>query len=125
MCEGASWSADSSKLVAIAEAPNGVEELGPAGSAWIVKASDPMQAEKVEAIPATVGPAVWSHDGGKIVYLAQAKKDAPPGYSDMYVYDVATKATRESDGWIYGDGGAPGADCAAGWWGVAGYRGGG
>ena len=35
---GASWSADSSKLVAIAEAPNGVEELGPANSAWIVKA---------------------------------------------------------------------------------------
>jgi dipeptidyl aminopeptidase/acylaminoacyl peptidase len=27
------------------------------------------------------------------VYLAQAKKDAPPGYSDMYVYDVASKTT--------------------------------
>jgi len=90
---GASWSADSSKLVAIAEGPNGVGELGPAGSAWIVKASDPMHAEKVEAIPATVGPAVWSHDGGKIVYLAQAKRDAPPGYSDMYVFDVAGKTT--------------------------------
>ncbi len=90
---GASWSADSSKLLAIAAAPNGVEELGPANSAWIVKASDPAHAEKVEAIPATVGPAVWSHDGGKIVYLAQAKRDAPPGYSDMYTYDLATKTT--------------------------------
>ena len=90
---GAAWSADSSKLLAVSEAPNGVDELGPASSAWIVKASDPAHAEKVDAIPATVGPAVWSRDGGKIVYLAQAKKDAPPGYSDMYVYDVASKTT--------------------------------
>jgi dipeptidyl aminopeptidase/acylaminoacyl peptidase len=98
---GASWSADSSKLLAIAAAPNGVEELGPANSAWIVKASDPAHAEKVEAIPATVGPAVWSHDGGKIVYLAQAKKDAPPGYSDMYTYDLATKTTTNlTDGFM-------------------------
>ena len=91
---GASWSADSNKLLAIASAPNGVEELGPANSAWIVKAGDPMHAEKVEAIPATVGPAVWSHDGGKIVFLAQAKMDAPPGYEDLYVYDMAMKTTK-------------------------------
>ncbi len=80
---------------------------------------------KVEALPATVGPAVWSQDGGKIVYLAQAKQDAPPGYVDMYVYRCATKAIVNLDGWIYGDGGAAGADGAAGWWGVGGYGGGG
>jgi len=98
---GASWSADSSKLLAIAEAPNGVEELGPANSAWVVKAGDPAHAEKVGAIPATVGPAVWSHDGAKIVYLAQAKRDAPPGYLDMYTYDLATKTTVNlTDGFL-------------------------
>jgi dipeptidyl aminopeptidase/acylaminoacyl peptidase len=98
---GAAWSADSSKLVAIAEGPNGVDELGPASSAWVVTVSDPAHASKVDAIPATVGPAVWSHDGAKIVYLAQAKKDAPPGYSDMYTYDLATKATVNlTDGFI-------------------------
>ena len=91
---GASWSADSSKLLAIEEAPNGVEELGPANSAWVVTVADPMQAVKVEEIPATVGPAVWSHDGAEIVYLAQAKRDAPPGYSDMYEYDLAGKTTK-------------------------------
>jgi dipeptidyl aminopeptidase/acylaminoacyl peptidase len=57
-------------------------------------ASDPMHATKLEEIPATVGPAVWSHDGAGIVYLAQAKKDAPPGYLDMYELDVASKATK-------------------------------
>lgn len=91
---GAAWNADSSKLVAVASAPNGVEELGPANSAWVVAVSDPMKAEKVEEVPATVGPAVWSRDGEKIVYLAQAKRDAPPGYMDLYVYDVAKKSTK-------------------------------
>ena len=99
--EGAAWSADSSKLVAVAQGPNGVDELGPAGSAWVVMVSDPAHAAKVEEIPATVGPAAWSHDGGKIVYLAQAKRDAPPGYVDMYVLDVATKVTRNlTDGFM-------------------------
>jgi dipeptidyl aminopeptidase/acylaminoacyl peptidase len=57
-------------------------------------AGDPAHATKVEEIPATVGPAVWSHDGTKIIYLAQAKQDAPPGYSDLYVLDVAGKTTK-------------------------------
>ncbi len=98
---GAAWSADSSKLVAIAEGPEWGDELGPASSAWIVTVSDPAKAAKVDAIPATVGPAVWSHDGGNIIYLAQAKKDAPPGYSDMYTYDLASKTTTNlTDGFV-------------------------
>jgi len=98
---GASWSADSGKLLAVAEGPNGVDELGPANSAWVVTAADPAHAAKVDEIPATVGPAVWSHDGAKIVYLAQAKRDAPPGYLDMYEYDVAGKATKNlTDGFL-------------------------
>jgi len=99
--EGASWSADSSKLLAIARGPNGVDELGPANSAWVVTPSDPMHATKMEEIPATVGPAVWSHDGAKIVYLAQAKRDAPPGYLDLYELDVAGKSTKDlTDGFM-------------------------
>jgi dipeptidyl aminopeptidase/acylaminoacyl peptidase len=99
--EGASWSADSTKLVAIARGPNGVDELGPANSAWVLMVSDPTHAMKVDEIPATVGPAVWSHDGAKIIYLAQAKRDAPPGYSDMYVLDVAAKTTKNlTDGFM-------------------------
>ena len=99
--QGAAWSADSSKLLAIAEAPNGVSELGPANSAWVVTVADPMHVAKVEEIPATVGPAVWSRDGAGIVYLAQAKRDAPPGYLDLYEYDVAGKTTRNlTDGFL-------------------------
>jgi dipeptidyl aminopeptidase/acylaminoacyl peptidase len=99
--QGASWSADSSKLLAIAEAPNGLGELGPANSAWVVTTADPAHATKLAEIPATVGPAVWSHDGAEIVYLAQAKRDAPPGYLDMYEFNVASKATKNlTDGFL-------------------------
>jgi len=92
---GASWSSDSSKLVVDAEEPNGVDELGPAGSTWIVMASDPAHAVKVEEIPKTAGGAVWSKDGASIVYEAQAKRDAPPGVGDVYVYTVATKTIKD------------------------------
>ncbi len=91
---GAAWSADSAKLIVIREEPNGASELGPANSAWVVTMADPAHGLKVDAIPATVDGASWSKDGGSVVYLAQAKRDAPPGYSDLYVYATATKSVR-------------------------------
>lgn len=92
---GAAWSADSTKLVVDAEEPNGVDELGPAGSTWVVTASDAAHPVKVAEIPATAENAVWSRDGLGLVYLAQAKRDAPPGYADLYEYTLATKAVRD------------------------------
>ena len=92
---GAAWSADSSKLVVDAEEPNGVDELGPAGSTWVVMANDAAHPVKVAEIPATASKAVWSRDGKELVYLAQARRDAPPGYADLYVYTLATKAVRD------------------------------
>jgi dipeptidyl aminopeptidase/acylaminoacyl peptidase len=90
---GASWSADSSKLVAVREEPNGVSELGPAMSAWVVTLSDPAHPARLDALPTTVEAAEWSLDGVSVLYLAQAKHDAPPGYSDLYIYTLATTAT--------------------------------
>ncbi len=96
---GAAWSADSTKLVVDAEEPNGVDELGPAGSTWVVMANDAAHPVKVAEMPATAGNAVWSRDGLRLVYLAQAKRDAPPGYADLYEYTLATKEVRDlSDG---------------------------
>jgi dipeptidyl aminopeptidase/acylaminoacyl peptidase len=96
---GVDWSNDSARLLAVAESPNNAGDLGPAASAWIVTATDTSHAEKVAALPATVESAVWSLDGKSIIYLAQARHDAPPGYSDLYRYDVEAKATHNlSDG---------------------------
>ncbi len=91
---GAAWSKDSSKLIVVREEPNGASELGPANSAWVVTMSDPAHAETVDGLPATVEQASWSEDGASIVYLAQAKRDAPPGYADLYIYSLATKGAR-------------------------------
>gem|GEM_PF-480689 len=92
---GAAWSADSTRLVVDAEEPNGVEELGPAGSIWVVTASDAAHPVKLAELPKTAGNVVWSRDGLGLVYLAQAKRDAPPGYADLYEYTLATKAVRD------------------------------
>jgi len=92
---GAAWSADSSKLIVVREEPNGVSELGPANSAWVVTLADAAHGTKVEEIPATVEVANWSEDGNEVYYLAQAKRDAPPGYADLYVYSMAAKSVRD------------------------------
>jgi dipeptidyl aminopeptidase/acylaminoacyl peptidase len=91
---GASWSADSNKMIVIREEPNGASELGPANSAWVLSLSDPAHASKLDDLPATVEAASWSEDGSSILYLAQAKRDTPPGYSDLYEYSLAGKTTR-------------------------------
>jgi len=93
------WSADGSKLLVISDGMNGVGDLGPAMSSWLVNVSDPNQPEKLAGLPPTIESAAWSVDGKSIVYLAQARHDAPPGYPDLYTYDMSTKTTRNlSDG---------------------------
>ena len=93
------WSSDSSKLLAIADGMNGLGDLGPAMSSWLIKIPDPGHPEKLAGLPATIETAAWSPDGKSIVYLAQAKHDAPPGYADLYLYDINAKTTRNlSDG---------------------------
>jgi dipeptidyl aminopeptidase/acylaminoacyl peptidase len=91
---GAEWSSDSSKLIVEREEPNGASELGPAMSGWVVSMSDPSHPSKVDDLPATLESAAWSADGASLVYLAQAKHEAPPGYSDLYMYALATKTTK-------------------------------
>jgi dipeptidyl aminopeptidase/acylaminoacyl peptidase len=93
------WSNDSSRLLVIAEGMNGAEDLGPAMTSWLVSIADSSQPQKVAELPPTIGLAAWSSDGKSIVYLAQAKHDAPPGYQDLYLFDTSAKTTRNlSDG---------------------------
>jgi Tol biopolymer transport system component len=95
----ASWSSDSSKLLVLANGMNGASDLGPAMSSWLVKISDSSQPEKLAELPSTIETAAWSPDGKSIVYLAQARHDAPPGYADLYLYDTSAKTTLNlSDG---------------------------
>ena len=93
------WSSDSSKLLAIADGMNGLGDLGPAMNNWLINIPDPSHPEKLAGLPATIETAAWSPDGKSIVYLAQAKHDAPPGYADLYLFDISAKTTHNlSDG---------------------------
>ncbi len=91
---GAAWSADSTKLVLDASEPNGVDELGPADSLWVATVADAGHPVKVQGVPATAGNAVWTKDGKELVFLAQAKQDAPPGVSDLYLYSMESKSAK-------------------------------
>jgi dipeptidyl aminopeptidase/acylaminoacyl peptidase len=89
------WSGDSSKLLAVAQAMNGADDLGPAKSSWLVSTAGVSQPQKLAALPPTIESAAWSADGKSILYLAQAKEDAPPGYADLYLYDTGANTIRD------------------------------
>jgi len=92
---GVYWSSDSSKMLAVAQAMNGADDLGPAMSSWLVNLAAVSAPQKLAALPPTIESAAWSADGKSIVYLAQAKEEAPPGYADLYLYDTDAKTTTD------------------------------
>ena len=93
------WSPDSTRLLVISEAPNGVSDLHPANSASVLFAAQPSQPEPLPELPKTLGAAAWSKDGQRIVYEAQASRDAPPGVRDLYQFTLTTrKSANLSDG---------------------------
>jgi len=98
---GATWSPDSAHLAGFVDGPNDVGDLGPAGSLWMVDVKDLAHPAKIPEIPATVRAVTWSADGRALVYEAQAKLDAPPGYGDDFVFDLAGKTSRNlTDGYM-------------------------
>ena len=93
------WSEQSDRLVVETEAPNGVSDLGPAGSMWLVTLNDVQHPSKLNSIPPTASGVVWSPDARSIYFLAQAHQDAPPGYDDLYQFTLADGTTHNlSDG---------------------------
>ena len=92
---GVSWSRDGARMAVQVEGMNGVSDLGPAGSAWMVAVGDPSHAVKLEGTPATVGGVTWAADGRSLLVEAGAKGDAPPGVADVYRYTLATRELRD------------------------------
>lgn len=92
------WSDDSSHVLAMVEEPNGVSDLGPAGGAWLVTLSDLPHPVKLPGLPATIEGAAWYAGGESIAFLAQARRDTPPGYRALFDYNLATHAVRDLSG---------------------------
>jgi dipeptidyl aminopeptidase/acylaminoacyl peptidase len=82
--ESAAWSAQSDKLLVLAEKPGNAGDLGPARSAWLLKVGDLDHPEAIKQILPSVAQATWSEDGKRIYFLAEAEQDSPPGYNDLY-----------------------------------------
>ncbi|MGB6974593.1 MAG: prolyl oligopeptidase family serine peptidase [Terracidiphilus sp.] len=76
-------SRDSDRLLVFTEKPNGASDLGPAGAAWLVRASDLTHPAKL-AVPATVSGGAFSPTGSHIVFSAQTPEDAPPGVDELF-----------------------------------------
>ena len=87
-----SWRPDSSGLIALVEAPHSAGDLGFARTSWLLETADPQHPRQLTVLPASIDHAVWSADASSIVYSAQARRDAPPGYSDLYVSQLAAGA---------------------------------
>jgi dipeptidyl aminopeptidase/acylaminoacyl peptidase len=102
-----SWDKSGERLIALIEGPNHVSDLGPETQSWLVLVSDPGHPTRIQEIPPTTERVAWSDDGSKIYYVAQAERDAPPGYDDLYVMKLADHSranlTRDFNGSVNGD----------------------
>jgi dipeptidyl aminopeptidase/acylaminoacyl peptidase len=105
------WTPEGDRLLALAEGMNDQGDIAPDRTAWIVTVSDPAHATQLNAIPKTIQTAAWSTDATRIDFHAQAKADAPPGFSDLYQYTLADQSVRNLSAGFDGSlGGAPIAD---------------
>jgi dipeptidyl aminopeptidase/acylaminoacyl peptidase len=96
--EGLSWSEDGARLVALASGPHHASDLGPSASAWMVSLADASHPQRL-SLPSTTSLVSWSLDGRSLFYLAQARREAPPGYEDLFRYDLAAGTSADlSDG---------------------------
>jgi dipeptidyl aminopeptidase/acylaminoacyl peptidase len=78
------WSPVAARLLVIAEPPNDLSDLGPAGTAFVVDAASADKSTRLTAVPPTIGGGAWSADGSTIVFAAATPEDAPPGYDELY-----------------------------------------
>jgi dipeptidyl aminopeptidase/acylaminoacyl peptidase len=105
----AAWSSDSGQLLVLAESMNNAADLGPAKTAWLVTLADLTHVIQMNDLPPTVEDAAFVPGRNAIFYLAQAKHDTPPGYADLYSFDLDRKTTRNLSEGFQGSlrGGAP------------------
>jgi len=91
--KGVLWAEQSDRLIVLIEGPNGASDLGPDTAAWLVQFSDPGHPSRISELPPTIEDGCWSADGSRFFYRAQAARDAPPGYSDLFTLNMSTRTT--------------------------------
>lgn len=88
------WSPDSQRLLVITEAPNNLGDLGFARKSYLVDIANPVRFSEVMKLPPSISTGAWSLDSRSIYFGAQAAKDTPPNFEDLYEYTLSTQAVR-------------------------------
>jgi dipeptidyl aminopeptidase/acylaminoacyl peptidase len=94
------WKDDSSGLIALVEGVHSAGDLGFARASWELQTADTEHPKQIATLPASIERVVWSRDGRSVIFPAQSRRDAPPGYVDLYVSELgaASKARNLTDG---------------------------
>ena len=90
----AAWSPDGSRLAVVTEAPHHGSDLGPTRRTWMVSLEHPEKPEELEEAAREIASLQWSASGRELYFALQASRDAPPGYPDLFVDDLATHRVR-------------------------------
>ncbi len=101
------WSHHSDRLAVVTGPMNDEDDLAPANMLWIVDVAAHASPRRLASAPPTVGRVAWSTSDARIYFTAQAEADAPPGYEDLMLVDVASGAvvnlSRDFRGTIAGE----------------------
>jgi dipeptidyl aminopeptidase/acylaminoacyl peptidase len=101
------WAKQSDRLVVLVDGPNHIGDLGPETKAWLVSVAEPSHPTQIKELPPTIQVGTWSEDGTRLYFLAQAERDTPPGYSDLYSFNLTDRSilnlTRDFNGSVSGD----------------------
>jgi dipeptidyl aminopeptidase/acylaminoacyl peptidase len=89
-----SWAPHGDRLIALTEGPNHAGDLGPDAKAWLVKINDAEHSVQLNEISPTIEQGAFSDDGTRFFYVAQARHDAPPGYNDLHVINLADRSVQ-------------------------------
>jgi dipeptidyl aminopeptidase/acylaminoacyl peptidase len=93
--ERVAWAKQSDRLLALCEPMHDEGDISPGATAWVLTIADPDHPRQIATAPTTIGSATWSPDDHQIYFLAQARADAPPGYSDLYALTLDDGAVRD------------------------------
>ncbi|MBS0388214.1 MAG: S9 family peptidase, partial [Proteobacteria bacterium] len=95
----AAWNPDGARLAIVTQAPHRESDLEPTRRAWLVSVAQPGNPQALAEIPRAAGTLQWDVAGRELYFYSQARRDAPPGYPDLYVDELATHRVRNlSDG---------------------------
>ena len=86
----AAWSPDGARIAVVTEAPHHASDLGPTRRVWLLALAHPEKPEPLDESPVNVNSLEWDATGRELYFSAQAKRDAPPGYPDLFVDDLST-----------------------------------